>query len=87
MNNAAITIRVQVPLLIHRVHLFGYITISWVAGYVVILMFLFASMYVCDGVLVNVILCLHVCMLRPEVDNHCLSSITVYFIYWDRFLW
>lgn len=61
MNNAAITMRVQVPVLMHRVHLFGCITISWVAGYVVILIFLCASIFVCDGVLVCVILCSHVC--------------------------
>lgn len=81
MNNAAITLRVQVPLLMHRVHLFGYITISWVAGYVVILIFLFASIYVCDGVLVCVILCSHVCACEGQnlTTIVCLQSLSTLF--------
>lgn len=73
--------RVQVPLLMYRVHLFGYITISWVAGYVIILIFLSASLYVCDGVLVCVILCSHVCAYKGQklTTIVCLQSLSTIF--------
>lgn len=82
MDHAAVTMRGQVSLLMHRVHLFGYITISWVAGYVVILISLFASIFVCDGVLVCVILCSHVCACEGQklTTIVCLQSLSTLFI-------
>lgn len=79
VNNAAIIMKVQIPLLMYRFHLFGYVTISWVVRFVVILIFFFVSVYVCDGVLECVIFLLTWVHVHVKARSwQPLSSVTVY---------